>query len=254
MSYKGDKMEEKYSYLSTIMKFKESCFGLNGIKKLLLKKIIKFLLIIIALIGAALAVIYVIFLFTESNNDINELIKIAATNDSKVVILWLMFGIIILYLLTDVKITIDDRIELFTKEILSNKKNQTDILVLDSGILRTELVDYVSLKDGINSLILIDLLINDNTTMFSKLYSYLNDKGTFNELSDAEKTLYFVISLKYMLTKHREDMFAYYFKDKESIEKFCDFIFKEKSNFFIDTIEEKNPDLFTRCFYAWNRW
>lgn len=64
-------MEEKYSYLSTIMKFKESCFGLNGIKKLLLKKIIKSLLIIIALIGAALVVIYIMFVFSESNTDLN---------------------------------------------------------------------------------------------------------------------------------------------------------------------------------------
>lgn len=254
MSYKGDKMEEKYSYLSTIMKFKESCFGLNGIKKLLLKKILKSLLIIIALIGAALVVIYIMFVFSESNNDINELIKIAATNDSKVVILWLMLGIIVLYLLTDVKITIDDRIELFTKEILSNKHNQIDILVLDSGILKTELVNYVSPKNGIKSLLLMDLLINDNTTVFSKLYSHLNDKGAFNKLTNAEKALYFAISLKFMLTKHQEDMFNYYFKDKENIEEFCNFIFKEKSYFFIKIIEEKDPELFIKCSYAWNRW
>ena len=90
--------------------------------------------------------------------------------------------------------------------------------------------------------------------MFSKLYSHLNDKGAFNKLTNAEKALYFAISLKFMITKHREDMFAYYFKDKESIEEFCDFIFKEKSHFFINIIEEKNPELFIKCFYAWNRW
>ena len=184
-------MEEKYSYLSTIIKFKETCFGFNGIKRLLLKKIVKSLLTIIALIGAALVVIYIMFVFSESNTNINELIKIAATNDSNVAIIFLILGTIVLYILADAKITIDDRIELFTKEILSNTHNQTDTLVLDSGILRTELVDYVSPKNGIKSLLLMDLLINDNTTVFSKLYSHLNDKGAFNKLTYAEKALYF---------------------------------------------------------------
>lgn len=71
-----------------------------------------------------------------------------------------MLGIIVLYILADAKITIDDRIELFTKEILSNTHNQTDTLVLDSGILKTELVNYVSPKNGIKSLLLMDLLLN----------------------------------------------------------------------------------------------
>ncbi len=247
-------MEEKYSYLSTIIKFKETCFGFNGIKRLLLKKIVKSLLTIIALIGAALVVIYIMFVFSENNTDINELIKIAATNDSNVAIIFLILGTIVLYILADAKITIDDRIELFTKEILSNAHNQTDTLVLDSGILKTELVNYVSPKNGIKSLLLMDLLINDNTTVFSKLYSHLNDKGAFNKLTNAEKALYFAISLKFMLTKHQEDMFNYYFKDKENIEEFCNFIFKEKSYFFINIIEEKDPELFIKCSYAWNRW
>lgn len=247
-------MEEKYSYLSTIIKFKETCFGFNGIKRLLLKKIVKSLLTIIALIGAALVVIYIMFVFSENNTDINELIKIAATNDSNVAIIFLILGTIVLYILADAKITIDDRIELFTKEILSNAHNQTDTLVLDSGILKTELVNYVSPKNGINNLLLMDLLINDNTTVFSKLYSHLNDKGAFNKLTNAEKALYFAISLKFMLTKHQEDMFNYYFKDKENIEEFCNFIFKEKSYFFINIIEEKDPELFIKCSYAWNRW
>ena len=247
-------MEEKYSYLSTIIKFKETCFGFNGIKRLLLKKIVKSLLTIIALIGAALVVIYIMFVFSENNTDINELIKIAATDDSNVAIIFLILGTIVLYILADAKITIDDRIELFTKEILSNTHNQTDTLVLDSGILKTELVNYVSPKNGIKSLLLMDLLINDNTTVFSKLYSHLNDKGAFNKLTNAEKALYFAISLKFMLTKHQEDMFNYYFKDKENIEEFCNFIFKEKSYFFINIIEEKDPELFIKCSYAWNRW
>ena len=110
-------MEEKYSYLSTIMKFKESCFGLNGIKKLLIKKILKSLLTIIVLIVAALTIFYIMFVFSESKIAINELIKIATTNDSKVVILWLMFGIIVLYIFADAKITIDDRIEKFKRFI-----------------------------------------------------------------------------------------------------------------------------------------
>ena len=54
----------------------------------------------------------------------------------------------------------------------------------------------------------------------------------FNKLTNTEKALYFAISLKFMLTKHQEDMFNYYFKDKENIEEFCNFIFKEKSYFF----------------------
>ena len=74
-------MEEKYSYLSTIMKFKESCFGLNGIKKLLIKKILKSLLTIVVLIVAALTIFYIMFVFSESKIAINELIKIATTNE-----------------------------------------------------------------------------------------------------------------------------------------------------------------------------
>ncbi len=247
-------MEEKYSYLSAIMKFKASCFGLNGIKKLLLKKIVKSLLTIIALIGAALAVIYVIFLFTESNNDINELIKIATTNDSKVVILWLMLGIIALYLLTDVKITIDDRIEQFKKELeSSNIQYETDNLVLESGMLKSDLVNYVSPKHGIDGLLLMECLIKDNITIYSRFYEYLNNKGPFNKLSYAEKNLYFIITMKIMLTKYQDDMFAYYFNDEKSIKEFCTTIFKEKSDFFIKIIGEKNPELFMKCFYAWDR-
>ena len=248
-------METKYSYLSTIMKFKESCFGLNGIKKLLIKKILKSLLTIIVLIVAALTIFYIKFVFSESKIAINELIKIATTNDSKVVILWLMFGIIVLYILADAKITIDDRIEQFKKELeSSNIQYKTDDLVLESGMLKSDLVNHVSPKYGIDGLLLMECLIKDNSIIYySEFYDHLNSKGPFNKLSYAEKTLYFIISMKFMLTEHRDDMFAYYFDNEKSIKEFCDIIFKEKSSFFIKIIEDKNYDLFMKCFYAWDR-
>ena len=247
-------MEEKYSYLSTIMKFKESCFGLNGIKKLLIKKILKSLLTIIVLIVAALTIFYIMFVFSESKIAINELIKIATTNDSKVVILWLMVGIIVLYIFADAKITIDDRIEQFKKELeSSNIQHKIDDLVLESGMLKSDIVNYVSPKYGIDDLLLMECLIKDNSIIYSKFYDHLNSKGPFNKLTYAEKTLYFVISMKFMLAEHIDEMFAYYFDNEKSIKEFCDIIFKEKSSFFIKIIEDKNYELFMKCFYVWDR-
>ena len=235
---------EKYTYIDSIDKFNRYYFGPKTFIRVFARK--AHLIIGKAILNTAFAilvsvlVLYGIDMYLVNDNLIDALIE--GKKIENLILVYILF--IILIVAIDFKIFPEDRIKLFKIDIMTNKRlNYTDLMVVNSKILKSSLIKQVKSGYFLSDVRLISALIKDSNIDYDYIYQYFEEhvdtsKG-FSKLNHKDQCLYFAFVFRMGLEPQYSKIYQDFFKNEKEIEEFTKSVFKEKAGFFINTINMK---------------
>lgn len=126
------------------------------------------------------------------------------------------------------KTTIDDEIELFKRDLdkkINNQYTKTDLMVVNSGMLRSNLFDRLDEIYSDNTILLKELLKIE----LEEFYEYFKERNKFGELSFPDKCL----AIAYFYTKQNillNDRYEDFFDDVDGLNNIINLVSKDHLN------------------------
>lgn len=200
-----------YNFIDSMLRFKHQYHLDQGIgfrlfirnfPKLFLSILIATTIILTAAIGVLISIH---FLCIGDQEVVKILSKFIFTEIFAITYVTVIFTACLVFF----KTTIDDEIELFKRDLdkkISNQYTKIDLMVVNSGMLRSNLFDRLDEIYSDNTILLKELLKIE----LEEFYEYFKERNKFGELSFPDKCLaiaYFYTKQNILLNDKYEDFF-----------------------------------------------
>lgn len=202
------------SYLSNIIDFKKEYFGINLWKNIIFKKIIFSFYNLTMLILISLCIIAGLMYSVESMQP-KSMDMFVSLFRKEVYYLFILLFIVVF--INSISIKIEEKIYHFAKmkDYIKEVK-----LLIESKMLSNSIVNFVDKDKGINEytlMKLLNLLYDEKFLIYKDEFEKLN----YEDLTNAEKSLYMILLLKNknLNFKYKEEIYRF-FKEKEFFEEF----------------------------------